>query len=73
MSESDQNPFKILRDYFRNQLTKYLDGIQYTKNLIVDDSLIGIVEHLLTPLPESCRVIGYANLITNKVRVSFMQ
>jgi hypothetical protein len=35
-SEAEQNTFKILKDYFRNQLIKYFEGIQHTKNLIVD-------------------------------------
>lgn len=67
MSEGEQNPFKILRDYFRNQLIKYFDTITHTKNLIVDESLLGVVEHLINPPPDSCKVFGYSSLVGHRV------
>ena len=66
-----QNSFKILRDHFRNQLIKYFEGIQTTKNLVVEQSLIGVIQHLLAPLPDSTRVLGYGSLIGYKVSQNF--
>jgi hypothetical protein len=52
--ESDTyNPFKILKDHFRSQLVKYLEGIGTTMNLVMEESLIPIVTNLLTPVPNS--------------------
>ena len=63
----DSNTFKILKDYFRNQLIKHFESIQHTKCLIVESSLLGVVQHLFTQPPETCRVQNYGALFDHKV------
>ena len=67
IKESDSNTFKILKDYFRAQLIKYFDMIPHTKNLIIDQTLINVIQHLYTQPPESCRVTGFCGLIGSRV------
>lgn len=45
---SDSNTFRILKDYFRAQLIKYFDMIPKTKNLIIEPSMVGVIQHLFT-------------------------
>jgi hypothetical protein len=46
-AKEEENTFKMLKDYFRSQLIKYFDAIPTTKNLIIESSLIGPMQHLL--------------------------
>jgi hypothetical protein len=41
--EEDTNTFKILKDYFRQQLIKYFDSIPHVKTLMIDPTLINVV------------------------------
>jgi hypothetical protein len=43
MADKDENTFKMLRDYFRSQLIKYFDAIPQVKNLIIEQSLLGVI------------------------------
>jgi hypothetical protein len=73
MADKDnENTFKILKDYFRQQLVKYLDSISHTKNLIIEPNLIGVVKHLLSSVPESCRVNGFGSLVGYQVCISLL-
>ena len=52
-------------------MTKYFKQIAFNKTLIVDSTLIGLVNNLLTNLEDKLRVIGMAELNSyQKVRVS---
>lgn len=67
MSSGSEDTFKILKDYFRNQFVKHFEAIPHTKCLIVEKSLLGVVKHLLTQPPESCRVFSYGALFDHRV------
>ncbi len=51
-------------------MTKYFKQIVFNKTLIVDVSLMGLVNHLLTNLEDNLKVVGMAELIDDhRVRV----
>lgn len=66
-AKEEENTFKMLKDYFRSQLIKYFDAIPTTKNLIIESSLIGSMQHLLIAQPESCKILGFGTLLSHRV------
>lgn len=67
MSAASEDTFKILKDYFRNQLVKHFESLPHSKCLVVEKSLLGVVQHLFTQPPETCRVFSYGALFDHKV------
>lgn len=60
---------KAMREYYRSHFLKYLKSISATKTLIIEPSLMNIVVDILTReerVPDSCRLVGIAELIGDK-------
>ena len=63
-----ENGFKVLREYSRSIITKYLKSIKDYKTMIIEPSLMPVIENLLTnPKYEDTYLEGMCDLVLNKV------
>jgi len=67
--EEEQSNFKILNNYYKSQMVSFFEKIPTIKSLIIEDTLLPVINHMLVPIPDSARVAGCAELIADKVSI----